>query len=310
MAGSAIETPGSREVIVDGNVAIVTDSNVCLPHEIVQRHGIQVVPILVIFGERVLRDGIDITPREFCARLKAGGPMATTSAPSPVHYQEAYKAAREGGARGVVVVCLSSKLSMAYDAACTAARSMGEYPVRVVNSRLATTAQGFVALAAARAAARGADLAGVVAVAEVNIARCGFVAVLDTLSYLSRSGRVPAIAALAGSALKLYPVVANQRDGSVGIVAPVRGKEAALKRMLREVERRTAGQRLAALAIMHAGVPEQVAELQGAVSAQLQVAELYTVEFSPVMVAHAGPGLIGLAYPAALPAAPLTVGEQ
>ena len=74
MAGSAIETPGSREVIVDGNVAIVTDSNVCLPHEIVQRHGIQVVPILVIFGERVLRDGIDITPREFCARLKATQP--------------------------------------------------------------------------------------------------------------------------------------------------------------------------------------------------------------------------------------------
>jgi DegV family protein with EDD domain len=131
------------------------------------------------------------------------------------------------------------------------------------------------------------------------------VAVLDTLSYLRRSGRVPAIAALAGSALKLYPVVGNQRDGSVGIVAPVRGKGAALVRMLREVERRTAGQRLAVLAIMHAGAPEHVEELQRAVAAQLQVDELYTVEFSPVMVAHAGPGLIGLAYQAA----PLAAGE-
>jgi DegV family protein with EDD domain len=192
---------------------------------------------------------------------------------------------------------------MAYDAARTAARSMGAYPVRVVDSWLATTAQGFVALAAARAADTGMDLDGVVGVAEKCIDRCGFVAVLDTLSYLRRSGRVPAIAALAGSALKLYPVVGNQRDGSVGIVAPARGKGAALKRMLREVERRAAGQRLAALAIMHAGAPEQVAELRGAVAAQLQVDELYMVEFSPVMVAHAGPGLIGLAYQVAPPAA-------
>jgi fatty acid-binding protein DegV len=117
---------------------------------------------------------------------------------------------------------------------------------------------------------------------------------------------VPAIAALAGSALKLYPVVGNQRDGSIGIVAPVRGKGAALKRMLREVERRTAGRRLAALAIMHAGFPEQVGELRGASAAQLEYDELYTVEFSPVMVAHAGPGMIGLAYQTA----PLAAGEE
>jgi fatty acid-binding protein DegV len=88
---------------------------------------------------------------------------------------------------------------MAYDAACTAARSMGAYPVRVIDSRLATTAQGFVALAAARAAKTGIDLDGVARVAETGIARCGFVAVLDTLSYLRRSGRVPALAAMAGT---------------------------------------------------------------------------------------------------------------
>jgi fatty acid-binding protein DegV len=76
--------------------------------------------------------------------------------------------------------------------------------------------------------------------------------------------------------------------------------------MLREIERRTVGQRLAALAIMHAGVPEQMGELRGASAAQLEPDKLYTVEFSPVMVAHAGPGLIGLAYQAA----PLAGGEQ
>ena len=260
------------------------------------------MPILVIFGDEVLRDGVDITPKEFYVRLRSADPLPTTSAPSPARCREVFEAARVAGAEGVVAVCLSSKLSMAYDAACAAARSMGGFPVRVIDSRLATIAQGFVAVAAARAALQGMDLDGVVAAAQRSVAGTGFVVVLDTLSYLRRSGRVPAILSLAGSMLNLRPVVGSQRDGTVGIVGRTRGKKAATERLLREVERRAVGRRLTSLAVMHADAPAEAEELREAVATRFECDDLYTVEFSPVMGAHAGPGVVGLAYQTVVPA--------
>jgi DegV family protein with EDD domain len=267
-----------------------------LPEELLQKYRIRVVPILVVFGDEALRDRVDITLKEFYVRLRSGDPLPTTSAPSPAQYQEAFEAAKAAGAEGVVAVCLSSKLSMAYASAYAAAQAMDEFPVAVIDSRLATTAQGFVALAAARAASQDTDLDGVVARAQRSIAATGFVAVLDTLSYLHRGGRVPAIASLVASALHLHPVMGNRRDGTVGIIAVARSKRAATAHMLRAIESRSAERGLRSLAVMHADASEEAVQLGETVVARFECDELYTVEFSPVMAAHSGPGLIGLAY--------------
>jgi DegV family protein with EDD domain len=284
-----------------GKVAVITDSNICLPPEVLKEYRIGIVPILIIMGEEVLRDGVDITTKELYAHLRSSEVLPTTSSPSPAQYQEAFEAAEKTGAESAVVVTLSSKLSMAYSTATLASQAMPRFPVRVVDSRMATTAQGFVALAAARAAARGMDLEQVAAAAQRSITRSGFVAVLDTLTYLHRGGRVPVIASLAGQMLSLRPVLKNQDDGSVGIAGIVRSKKKVAERLVRLVQRLTVGRRVTSLAVMHADAWEEAVELQAVAAQDFSEVDVFTVEFSPVMGVHAGPGALGLAYQADAP---------
>jgi DegV family protein with EDD domain len=284
-----------------GKVAVITDSNICLPPEVLKEYQIGIVPILIIMGEEVLRDGLDITTKELYAHLRSSEELPTTSSPSPAQYQEAYEAAEKIGAKGALVVTLSSKLSMSYIAASLASQAMPGFQVRVVDSRMATTAQGFVALAAARAAARGMDLEQVAATAERSIAGSGFVAVLDTLTYLHRGGRVPAIASLAGQILNLRPVLKNQDDGSVGIAGVVRSKKKVSEHLVRLVRRLTIGRNVTCLAVMHADAQQEAEELQEVAAQDFSDVDVFTVEFSPVMGVHAGPGALGLAYQADAP---------
>lgn len=211
-------------------VKAISDSNTCLPPEIVERYQIGIVPILLIFGEMSLRDGVDITTQEFYQRLRTADPLPKTSSPTPAIYYEAFQEAKASGAEGVVVITLSGKLSMSFNAAYVAAQDMEGFPGRVVDGRMATIAQGFVALTAAEAAAQGMELDAVANTAEESIPKIGFAVMLDTLEYLHREGRVPAIASLMGSAIRLNPVLSNKPDGTVGIIAPTLGRKAAIHR--------------------------------------------------------------------------------
>ncbi len=277
-------------------VRIITDSNTCLPQTLTERYGIKILPLVLIFGEEVLLDGIDITPTEFYARLRTADPLPTTSAPSPAQFIEAFQESEAVGAKGVVVVTLSSRLSMMYQSARIAADLMRALPVEIIDSGLATMAQGFIALEAARAAEQDSDLAGVVLAAESSIHRSGFIFVLDTLEYLHRGGRVPAVASIVGSALDIHPVVGSKGDGTVGILVPAHGKERAIESMIRALHRKVADRELRALAVMHADALTEAEDLMDRLASQFNVDELYITEFSPVMAAHAGPGALGFAY--------------
>jgi DegV family protein with EDD domain len=279
-----------------GKIAVITDSNTCLPAEIVQEYQIGIVPIILIFGDEALRDGVDITTQEFYTRLPEADPLPKTSAPSPAQYIEAFEEAIASDAEGIVVVTLSSKLSMSYNAARLALKEMEGFPIRLVDGRMATIAQGFVALTAAEAAAQGLDIEEVVAAAEKSIPGIGFAIMLDTLEYLHRGGRVPAVASLVGSAIRLNPILGNRSDGTVGIISPTLGKTSAMKRMILEVERKAKGRQLKRLAVTHADAPDKAETLLAIVKERFKCDETYIVELTPVMGAHAGPGVIGLAY--------------
>lgn len=279
-----------------GKIAIVTDSNTCLPQDIIEKYQIGIVPIVLIFKDEILRDGVDIDIQGFYARLRTADPLPTTSSPTPTQFIETFEEARSRGADGIVVVTLSSKLSMSYNAAHLAIQDMEGIPIRVVDSRMATIAQGFVALTAAEAAAQGLELDDVVALAEKSTDDIGFAVMLDTLDYLHRGGRVPAIAALVGSAIKLNPVLGNRMDGTVGIISPSLGPKAATNRILKEVEQKAKDRKLKRLAVMHADAMEKAKSLMEIVVERFKCDEIYLVELTPVMGAHAGPGVVGLAY--------------
>jgi DegV family protein with EDD domain len=279
-----------------GKIAVITDSNTCLPAELIQKYQIEIVPIILIFGDEVLRDGVDIGIQDFYARLRTADPLPTTSSPTPAQFVESFEEAKSRGAEGIIVVTLSSKLSMSYNTANMAMEEMQDFPIRLVDSRMATMAQGFVALTAAEAAAQGLGLDDVESLTRKSIDKTGFEVMLETLEYLARGGRVPAIASLVGSAIKLNPIVGNRGDGTVGILAPTFGQKAAIARMLKEIEQKEKSRPLKRLAVMHADALPKAQALMEQVTERFDCDEIYLAEFTPVMGAHAGPGVVGLAY--------------
>jgi DegV family protein with EDD domain len=276
-----------------GKIAIVTDSAACLPTELVKEYGIHIVPFGLIFGERVFRDRVDITPNEFYHLLAKANDLPTTSQPSVGDFLRVYERL-SWEAEAIVSIHIPGELSGTLSTAREAARLVPQVPIRIVDSRTAVTAQGFVVLEAARMAAAGGDLDRVVARAEEMIPRVHLFAVLETLEYLHRGGRVPAVAALLGSALQIRPIF-SLCDGHVDILAKVRTKARAVERMLAMMRER-ARDRPVHTAVFHADALEEAEALREQVASRFNCVELYITEFTPVMGAHTGPGVLGLAF--------------
>jgi DegV family protein with EDD domain len=171
---------------------------------------------------------------------------------------------------------------------------MPDLPVRVVDSRTAGGAQGFVALEAARAAKTGADMERVNEVAVHMTTMVSMFAVLDTLYYLTRSGRIPKIAAWAGSMIKLNPILVFSHDG-IGLYERARTKPKAVQRLIEIMKQRTKERPVHAM-VMHANVPEEAEALRKKIEVEFECAELYVSDFAPTMGVQAGPGVLGIAF--------------
>jgi DegV family protein with EDD domain len=271
-------------------IAVVADSAANLPPEVAEAHGISIVPMVVHVGAQTFRDGIDLSPGELYARLAAGDGPATTATPSPADFLAAYRAA---GAEEIVCVTVASSMSSAHQQAVSAASDF-EGSVEVVDSLSASMAEGFVALEAARAAARGASLREVAAAARAAALETLLFATVNTFDHLQRSGRVSRLQAYAATALDIKPVFAF-RDGEPSAVARPRTRRRALDRVVAETVAAAAGRRIR-LAAIHAAAEDDARRVAGRVRAEVEVAELFVVEVTPVVGVHVGPGLVGTAF--------------
>ncbi len=190
-------------------VAIVTDSVCCIPKELVNKYDIEVVPVELHFGDKVYRDGIDITPSEFYQMLRKAKRLPTTAASLPGRFIEAYQSA-SNKATNIICITLSSKLSGVFESARlamdTAKKAMPRLTIELLDSRTAAAAQGLVVLAA-RAAASGKSLAKVAETARDIMQQVRLIVMLDTLRYLIKGGRAPKIAALADVLLRIKPIL-------------------------------------------------------------------------------------------------------
>ena len=171
---------------------------------------------------------------------------------------------------------------------------MADLPLRVVDSRTAGGAQGFVALEAARTAKTGADIEKVNEVAEQMTTRVSMFAVLDTLYYLARSGRIPKIAAWAGSMLKINPILVFAHDG-IGLFEKARTKPKAVLRLTEIMKLRTKNRPVHVM-VMHANIPDEAEALRKRIEAEFDCVELYVSDFAPTMGVQAGPGVLGIAF--------------
>jgi len=274
------------------HTAIVTDSVANLPAELVKRYDIGVVPLLVTFGLETFRDGVDISSAEFYHRLATNKVVPKTSTPPIGDFIAVYTQAAQR-AEAVVAIHLVGTLSGTVNIARQAAALM-DVPVYVLDSRTAAAAEGLVVLAAARAAQAGAKAEEVLAVARGVISRVRLLVMLDTLEYLWRGGRIGAAQAWFGMALRFKPIVALA-DGAVRPVERPRTRQRALARLV-ELMAEEVQHRPVHVAVTHATAPAEAEALYHRVAARFDCRELFITEFTPVMGAHAGPGVVGIAF--------------
>jgi DegV family protein with EDD domain len=278
-------------------VAVITDSIACLTRELVAQYGIRIVPISIYFGDKIYKDWVDITPDEAYELFLKDPDAFKTSGSNPLEWIEACRdASRETDS--VVCITLSSKLSVTYNGVLDVKKRLqDEIPglsIEVVDSQTVTAAEGFVVLAAARAAEESKSLAEVVKAAEEVRGRVALVAFLDTIRHVYRTGRIPKIAALAGSVLSIRPVL-TVAGGVVRFMGVVRSRERGIRRMLKTM-REKVGKNPVHVAVMHAFAQKEGEELKERVDAEFNCAELWLTGFSPVMGYATGTGTLGLAF--------------
>jgi len=284
-------------VMID-RVAIVTDTTACIPKEQVEKYGIEVVPIEFIFGDKVYRDGIDISPAEFYALLRQAENLPTTSGSLPGPYLEAY---RRASRRAASLLCIteSSKFSGMFNSAQVAMemakKDIPDVAIEVLECTTTAAGMGLVALAAARAAASGKSLTEVTETTKEVMRRVSLFATLDTLHYLVKGGRVPRAAGLVNSLLQIKPVF-TVSQGDAHTVALPRSTPSAIKRILKLMGQRVVRGQPLHVAVMHADALEKATALRNRISSQFDCAELFITEFTPVMGVHTGPGVIGVAF--------------
>jgi len=275
-------------------IAVVTDSTADLPQDMAQEYGIHVMPQTLILDGRTWRDGVDIHPAAFYELLKSSRDFPSTSQATAGEFELLFREASRG-VEGVVAVLVAGSLSGTINSALVAAANLPDVPIEVIDSRAASMQQGFIALAAGRAAAAGGDRQAVVDAARSLIGRVFVFFVIDTLEYIHRGGRIGAAARLVGTVLNVKPVLALT-DGHVEVVAKIRTRRKALDKLFSLVtERVSPGDRLHA-AVLHVAAPEEGRSLADEVEDRFHPVELVRSECGPVIGTHVGPGTVGIAF--------------
>jgi len=276
-------------------VRVVTDSASCLPSPLLQEYGILVVPFQLVLDGRVMRDGVDITAQEFYHWQETSFHRATTSQPALGDFVDVYqRLARE--ASGIVSVHVARELTGTYDTALLAASMVSGIPVRVVDSRTATIAEGFVALAAARAAWAGGSLDEVVRAAERAIETVDFFACvsLATVASVQAGGRIGNVASILDASMNITPIL-RLTNGRVSIAAAARNRRRAIKRML-DLVAEEVGDEPVRVATFHANDERGAEQIRRQLLPRVDAIEYLATEFTPVMGAHTGSGVIGVAF--------------
>ena len=279
-------------------VSIVADTGCDLPDEIVRAHGMHLVPLSLIFGDKVLRDRFDITADEFAERLKAGA-HPSTSQPTPAAFLEAFRRAGEEG-EAVIGVIFSSGLSGTFASAQAAAkqRKDGEAPVHLFDSRGGSVLQGLLAMKASELGELGWVPERIVGELTRIRGQSGILVVLDTFERAVASGRVGRGRAWLGSLLDIKPILEVDAAGKLSPVAKVRGRPQVLPKVLELVEKRIPkGAKQVRFGIFHVACPEVLDEVGAEVKARWGAdRDLLTAAGTPVIATHAGEGAWGLAW--------------
>ena len=278
-------------------VAVIADSIGCIPRDMIETYGIEVVAPNIYWNGSVYRDWLDITPGQAYQLLQKDPDAFTTAAPSPGDLADVYRKVSKT-AESLLCITLSSKVSTLHDAAVAASKLVkDELPstkIEVMDSRICTGAEGFVVMAAARAASEGKGLVEAIDAAKWVRDRVDLLFVLDTVRHAYRTGRIPRFASQVGSLLEVKPVL-GWRDGVARFKGMTRSKDKGIDQIVGLMHNRVGGKRVH-VAVHHTDAAEEGEKLKERIQKEFDCVELWLTEFSPIMGYAAGRGALGLAF--------------
>lgn len=271
-------------------VKVITDSTSDIPAELVEKLGITVVPSYVMFGTESYRDGVELSRQQFYEKLASTRDIPTTAAPPPAIYQEVYRHLAEE-TEEMVSIHLASRYSGIYSSAAVAAQGVSGARIAVIDSDQVSMGYGWLVVAAAEAAQRGASYDEIVTLVQGMKPRTRVLAALGTLEYLHRGGRVDWIRAMVGTLLRIKPIV-EVRMGEINLVERARTLRRSLGRLLVLVQELGPLERAI---VLHTNAPS----LASSFADELQRVNpdwKRLIEQAGVTIAsHAGPGAVGVA---------------
>jgi len=268
----------------------VVDSTADLPPDLAAEWGIAVVPCLVHFGRETFREGIDLALGEFYRRLETGPESPTTSAPGPGVFADIYRQVAAESEQ-IVSIHLSSKLSAVYNSARLGAEEIKNLDVAVVDGGTLSMALGWQAVMAARMARAGRSLEEIVSMIEASRPRARVLALLDTLEYLRRSGRVSRVIAALGALLDVKPMISVE-EGEVIPLGRIRSRRKAVARLISLVQELGP---LTELAVLHTRARREAESLADRLVANYPRERMVVAEVGSIIGTHIGPNGLGVA---------------
>ncbi len=274
-------------------IRVLVDSTCDVPPDAAERLGIAVVPVYINVGVDSYLDGVDLTRQEFYENLPDYDTFPTTAAPAPGAFTAAYQVLVDDGATEIISLHIAAKLSNTLNAASLGAEDVEGATVTMWDTKQLALGSGLQAIAAAEAAAAGCSMQEIVAMLEEKRDKTRIFAMLDTLEFLRRSGRVSWPEFGLGTLLRIKPIV-QVYDGEVSVIEKVRTSKRALPRLVELAESYGPVDRIA---IQYAGSIETAERLrQEAAHLFPPGVETTFMELTPAIGAHAGPGVVGLGF--------------
>jgi DegV family protein with EDD domain len=255
-----------------------------------------VIPLWLIWGDDRYRDGVDIDPGTFYRRLRERDTIPSTSQPSVGEFIEFYhRVAEEKQTHTIVGAYISTKISGTVASAEAAAAQVPELNITVINSLSTSMGLGFVALAAARAAAAGGSVEEIVAAADSVRERLTVLFAVDTLDYLHKGGRIGGAKRFLGTMLNIKPLL-HLNEGCVEPLCQVRTKRRVIAEMLDTAEQCLNVKAMAEVAVIDVDNHKESDVVAEEVKKRFDVSTVYQTTVSPVIGTHAGPGTVGMCF--------------
>jgi len=249
------------------------------------------MPLYINFGEQGFLDGVEITRQEFYTRLPDYDPPPTTATPSIESFLKIYERLTKEGAKEILSIHISEKLSATVNVARKAADQFKSIPVTVLDSMQVSLGTGFVVLEAVHSIAEGLHLKAILSKLETLHPRVFVFAALDTLEYLKRSGRMNGVIAEIGGVLQLKPILKMNQGNPQS--DRVRTRERAFQRLIDLTQDVGA---LDNLALVHSNAPQTAEKLWERIKSLFpELPTPISVNVTPVLGAHLGPNAVGFA---------------